>query len=162
MAKRPTALKIPRSILNQAYRQARRSFPNECCGWLSGSRDSDEVSRIRECVNAQSSGNHPTKPSRTAEIAYVFTSTDLIDLYHSLDTKMPARIIFHSHPNGRAYLSPTDRQVATSPWGDGPVYPVQQLVIGIDGDQIVEAALFSWSDEDLDFIEVDRYDGAHI
>lgn len=162
MAKNPTALKIPRSILNLTYRQARKSFPNECCGWLSGPRDSDEISQIRECVNAQNSGNHPTKPSRTAETAYVFTSTDLMDLNNSLDTEMPARIIFHSHPNGRAYLSETDRSVAVSPWGDGPAYPVQQLVIGINREQIVAAALFSWSDEDSDFIEVARYDGAQI
>ena len=162
MAKRPTALKIPRSILNLTYHQARRSFPNECCGWLSGHRDSDEISQIRECINAQYLGNHPTKPSRTAETAYVFTSTDLMDLNNSLDTDMPARVIFHSHPNGRAYLSQTDRTVAVSPWGDGPAYPVQQLVIGINREQIVAAALFSWSDADSDFIEVARYDGAQI
>ena len=50
-------------------------------------------------------------------------------LSRSFDGESPARVIYHSHPNGQAYLSPTDREVATSPWGDGPAYPVQQLVI---------------------------------
>ena len=56
---------------------------------------------------------------------------------------MPAKVIFHSHPNGRAYFSPTDREVATSPWGDGPAYPVQQLVVGITETRVEEAAPFA-------------------
>ncbi|HIM49578.1 MAG TPA: hypothetical protein EYM32_11990 [Dehalococcoidia bacterium] len=75
---------------------------------------------------------------------------------------MPARIIFHSHPNGQAYFSPTDREVATSPWGDGPAYPVQQLVVGIDDRRVVEAALFAWSDDENGFVQIARFDGADV
>ena len=73
----------------------------------------------------------------------------------------PALVIYHSHSNGRAYLSPTDREAATSPWG-GPVYPVQQLVIGIDREKVTEAALFAWSDDKGGFAEIARYAGAAI
>ena len=86
---------------------------------------------VRSCENAQDSGTHPTQAERGAETAYVITGSDLLALNHSLDSETPAKIIFHSHPNGGAYFSPTDREVATSPWGDGPAYPVQQLVVGI-------------------------------
>ena len=82
-----------------------------------------------------------------------------MDLNRSLDTEQPARIIYHSHPNGQAYLSETDRGVATSPWGDGPAYPVQQLVVGIDDQLVVEAALFDWSDAENGFVEVARFQG---
>jgi proteasome lid subunit RPN8/RPN11 len=92
----------------------------------------------------------------------VFTGEDLIALNHSLDTDEPALVIYHSHPNGRAYFSETDRSVATSPWGDGPAYPVQQLVIGIDNQRVVEAALFAWSDEEKGFAEIARFEGAEI
>ncbi|HZA22199.1 MAG TPA: hypothetical protein VFA32_06280, partial [Dehalococcoidia bacterium] len=71
-------------------------------------------------------------------------------------------IIYHSHPNGRAYLSETDRSVATSPWGDGPAYPVQQLVVGIDAEKVVESALFAWADEENGFVEIARFEGADI
>ena len=67
---------------------------------------------------------------------------------------MPAKVIFHSHPNGRAYFSPTDREVATSPWGDGPSYPVQQLVVGITEKRVEEAALFAWSDDEEGFVQI--------
>ena len=153
---------IPRKILEEVYREARRSFPAECCGWLAGPVDGREVSTVRQCANAQDSGTHPTTPDRGVETAYVITGDDLLTLNRSFDTDLPAQVIYHSHPNGRAYLSPTDREVATSPWGDGPAYPVQQLVVGLDQHRVVEAALYAWSDEDDGFVEIARYEGAAI
>ena len=155
-------LQIPAEIMHDVFRQARASFPAECCGWLNGPADGTSVSGIRPVVNDQASGNHPTVAERTAESAYVFSTQDLLELNNSLDTATPARIIYHSHPNGRAYLSETDRTVATSPWGDGPAYPVQQLVVGIDGDRVVEAALFVWDDDASGFVEIARFEGAQV
>lgn len=155
-------LEIPAEIMLAVFRQARGSFPAECCGWLNGPADGTSVTGIRPVANDQESGNHPTVAERTAESAYVFSTADLLELNNSLDTETPARIIYHSHPNGRAYLSDTDRTVATSPWGDGPAYPVQQLVVGIDGERVVEAALFDWDDGAGDFAEIARFEGADI
>ncbi len=155
-------LQIPAEIMEAVLRQARKSFPAECCGWLSGPAGGASVSEIRPVVNDQASGNHPTVAERTAESAYVFSTEDLLELNSSLDTEAPARIIYHSHPNGRAYLSETDRTVAASPWGDGPAYPVQQLVVGIDGERVVEAALFDWDDGAGGFVELARFPGAEI
>ncbi len=159
---KPSPIKIPPAILEKVYREARSAFPAECCGWLTGAKHGSSVSGIRPCVNAQSSGGHPTKAERGAETAYVFNGPDLLALNHSLDSAEPAKIIYHSHPNGRAYFSPTDREVAQSPWGDGPAYPVQQLVVGIDDERVVEAALFAWSDADGGFVEIARYSGKDI
>ncbi len=155
-------LAVPEEILMAVFRQARESFPAECCGWLSGPAGGTAVNGIRPVLNDQASGNHPTAADRTAESAYVFSTEDLLELNNSLDSETPARIIYHSHPNGRAYLSDTDRSVATSPWGDGPAYPVQQLVVGIDGERVVEAALFDWDDEAGGFVELARFNGAEI
>jgi proteasome lid subunit RPN8/RPN11 len=155
-------LGIPDAILLAVYREARTTFPSECCGWLTGPANGKSVDAIRPAANDQNSGAHPTAAERSSETAYVFNSTDLLALNGSLDSDVPARIIYHSHPNGRAYLSDTDRSVATSPWGDGPAYPVQQLVVGIDGDRVVESALFDWSDEAGEFVELARYAGAEI
>src|SRR5690606_29686761 len=152
--RRPAPVAIPRELLEQVFREARRAFPAECCGWLSGPRGGGAVDALRACANQQDAGDHPTAPERGAETAYVIAGDDLIAFARSLDGDRPARVIYHSHPNGRAYLSATDIAVATSPWGDGPAYPVQQLVVGIDERAVREAALFSWSDEDGDFVEV--------
>ena len=162
MADSLTPLEIPSEILAEVYREARRTFPFECCGWLSGPADGTGVDAVRSCENAQDEGTHPTKAERGAETAYVLTGRDLLDLNNSLDSDVPAKVIFHSHPNGRAYFSPTDREVATSPWGDGPAYPVQQLVVGITETRVEEAALFAWSDEEEGFVEIARYEGEEV
>lgn len=153
---------IPRALLEDAFREARRAFPLECCGWMAGPRTGRAVDQLRPCANQQAAGEHPTAPERGAETAYVIAGADLIALVRSLDGDRPAQVIYHSHPNGRAYLSATDLAVATSPWGDGPAYPVQQLVIGIDREAVREAALFAWSEGSVAFVEVARYPGASL
>ena len=155
-------VKIPEHILGAVYLEARKGFPSECCGWLTGDKNGSSAISLRRCANDQSSGNHPTKPDRSAETAYVFSSEDVMALNTSLDSEHPALIIYHSHPNGQAYLSDTDREVATSPWGDGPAYPVQQLVVGIDDSRVVESALFTWSEVENAFVEIARYPGAEV
>ena len=155
-------LEISSDILREVYGEARQAYPTECCGWLSGPKDGTAVNTIHRCINDQTSGGPPNIANRTAETAYNITGTQLLELNRSLDGETPARVIYHSHPNGRAYFSDTDKEVATSPWGDAPAYPVQQLVVGIDDHRIVEAALFVWSYEEGGFVEIARYEGANI
>ena len=162
MASLTNPVGIPAAILESVYREARAAFPAECCGWLTGPAGGEAVEAVRPAVNAQDSGAHPTVAERTAERAYVFSSADLLALNGSLDSEAPARVIYHSHPNGGAYFSDTDRAVAASPWGDGPAYPVQQLVVGIDARRVVAAALFAWDDGAGGFVELARYAGAEI
>jgi adenylyltransferase/sulfurtransferase len=158
----PTALDIPRELLLAAFSEARTAYPSESCGWMWGDADGSAVDEIRPCENVQALGGHPTVAGRPPETAYVFKDEDLLELARSIDTGRPAKLIYHSHPNGMAYLSETDRTVATSPWGDGPSYPVQQLVVGIDGEAVREAALYAWSDDEAAFVEIARYDGADV
>ncbi len=154
----PGAVEIPRGLLEAVYREARRAFPAECCGWLAGPKGG-AVSELRACANQQAGGEHPTAPERSAETAYVIAGDDLLAFARSFDGERPARVIYHSHPNGRAYLSETDIAVATSPWGDGPAWPVQQLVVGIDAAAVREAALYAWSEPTSGFVEVARFPG---
>jgi|TARA_B110000263_G_scaffold245374_1_gene254843 proteasome lid subunit RPN8/RPN11 len=160
---KPAPIQIDRDILLLAYAEARTAYPAECCGWLAGSPEGT-VSTVRTCENQQASGNHPTVADRPADTAYVIEGDDLMELNRDLDGDTPPLVIYHSHPNGQAYLSETDRAVATNPpeWGGGPAYPVQQLVVGIDGQRVVESALFAWSDEEDAYIEIARFEGAEV
>ncbi len=159
----PEPIHIDRDILLLAYAEARSAYPAECCGWLAGPPEGP-VTTVRTCANQQDSGNHPTVADRPAETAYVIEGEDLMALNRDLDGETPPLVIYHSHPNGRAYLSETDSAVETSQpeWGGGPAYPVQQLVMGIDGGRVVDSALFAWSDEDDGYVEIARYKGAEV
>jgi len=162
----PAPHSIPEALLFAVFAEARAAFPAECCGWLSGPAGTAVIDAVRPCFNAQSSpssqGTDALVPDRTAETAYVIDGDDLFALSESFDGPQPAKVLYHSHPNGRAYFSETDRRVARSPFDDGPTFPVQQLVVGIDGARVVEAALFAWSDAAGDFVEVARLPGARI
>lgn len=154
----PAPVAIATPALRAVYAAARAAYPAECCGWLTGPRDDAGVAdAARPAVNAQAGGDHPITPERGAETAYVIAGDDLLALARSFDGPAPARVIYHSHPNGRAYFSATDQQAATSPWGDGPAYPAQQLVVGVDATRVVECALFAWSDAAAGFVEVARW-----
>ena len=159
MPETPSPVTIPSSLLHAVYSEARKSYPNEACGWLIGSAADNRAVAIRACVNAKTLGIHSAVADQGAETAYEFAAKDVLELNHSFDTDAPAVVIYHSHPNGRAYFSKTDRQFAKSMWGDGPAYPVQQLVVGIDASRVVETALFAWSWESNDFIEISRLHG---
>ena len=152
MSGRPVT--IPDQVMAVVHAEARRAFPTECCGFLTGPRESDTVTRARPCANAAGATRHPTAPERGAETAYVIDGEDLLALARSLDGPEPARVIYHSHPNGRAYFSATDEAVAKDPWGEGPMYPVQQLVVGIDAERVVEARLYDWDAAAGRFVEI--------
>jgi proteasome lid subunit RPN8/RPN11 len=151
------ALEIPDEVLAEVYAHARAAFPAECCGWLAGPRGASRVTRARRCHNAYEPSAHPTAGDRTAETAYVIAGDDLLTLSRELDGPEPPRVIYHSHPNGRAYFSDTDRRVAADPWGEGPMLPVQQLVVGIDAERVVEAAMFAWDADAGGFVEIARW-----
>lgn len=143
---------IPDGVRDAIYRHARDAYPAECCGYLVGPARGDAVVRSVPCRNAQGDGDHPIAPERGADTGFVIAGAELLAFARSFDSEAPARIVYHSHPNGRAYLSAIDRQLAA-----GPAYPVQHVVIGVTGDAITEVAQFAWSDGAGDYVEVARW-----
>lgn len=142
-----TALAIPEPLRAQLYAQARAAFPEEACGYLTGPRDGDRVAAVVPCRNAQTDGEHPIAPDRGADTGFVIAGTELLAFARTFDSAAPARIVYHSHTNGRAYLSEVDRRVAI-----GSGYPVQHLVIGVTAAGITEVAQF-----DRELVEVARW-----
>ena len=158
----PEPINVPRASIEEIYKLARESYPNECCGWLTGNKGSNEAPGVRPAINAYEPETHPTAKDRSAQTAFVIADGDLLALNRTLDDNVRPRIIYHSHPNGRAYFSETDKVNASDPWGDGPAYPVHQIVVGIDGDRVQEARQFAWDDEAEDFVEIAEYEGHDI
>ena len=140
---------ITDAVLAQIYAHARAAFPAECCGYI---REGGEVVA---CTNTQEAGDNPFAPERGADSGFAISGAELLAFARSLDSPHPARVVYHSHPNGRAYFSDVDRAAAAS--DVGPVYPVQHLVVGVDATGVTEAVLFEWSAEAHDFREVLRF-----
>ncbi|MFL2665623.1 MAG: Mov34/MPN/PAD-1 family protein [Dehalococcoidia bacterium] len=153
---------VSSETINEIYIHARNEFPSECCGWILGEKNSNLASIVRQAKNQYSPTNHPSKPDRSSETAYVISGKDLIELNESFEKNIVPKIIYHSHPNGKAYFSETDINNAMSPWGSEPSYPVQQIVIGINEKEIVQAKQFAWDYTSKKFIEINIYLGKKI
>jgi proteasome lid subunit RPN8/RPN11 len=136
-------------VLAAICAHAREAFPAECCGYV---RAGDEVVR---CTNAQAPGVSPFAPDRTAEHAFAIAGAELLAFAHTFRSPRPARVVYHSHPNGRAYFSEIDRAAAAS--DAGPIYPVDHLVVGVTAAGIAEAALFGWDTRARAFVEIARW-----
>lgn len=130
------------ALLREVARHARECFPEECCGYLT-------ADAIVRCTNAQGSGIHPTTPDRGPETGFVIAGAELFAFARSFDGPSPARVVYHSHTNGRAYFSEVDRDLVRLAG-----YPVQHLVVGVTEDAVTEAALF-----DEQFVEIARWRG---
>jgi proteasome lid subunit RPN8/RPN11 len=146
---------IGSELLDTLYAIAREAFPEECCGYLRGA--AGVATELVQCRNAQADGDHPTHPERTAESGFVISGRELFELARTFSTKHPAAVVYHSHTNGRAYLSTVDRENAIA--GGEPAYPVQHLVIGVTAGGVTEAALFAWNPAARGFDEVARFSG---
>jgi [CysO sulfur-carrier protein]-S-L-cysteine hydrolase len=156
------AIEIPDTLRAELYGLARAAYPHECCGYLVGPHET-AVTAVVPCRNAQTEGGHPTHPERGAETGFVIAGSELLAFARSFDGPLPARVVYHSHTNGRAYFSAIDQVNALTPRVDasspaGPVYPVQHLVIGVTDQGVTEAAQFAWSTVDGAFVEVARWD----
>jgi [CysO sulfur-carrier protein]-S-L-cysteine hydrolase len=164
-----TPIAIPEDVLAAVYAHAIAAFPDECCGYLVGAAPGT-VDAAVACRNAQADGEPQLVPQlagRGADTGFVIDGAELLRFARSFDTDRPARIVYHSHTNGRAYFSTVDRRMA-----DGPAYPVQHLVIGVAAQasrgplpaidlmplpSVTEVAQFAWSAAARDHVEIARW-----
>jgi proteasome lid subunit RPN8/RPN11 len=154
---------IPLPILTEIYTHARDTYPEECCGFLLGPRDSVTIDETRRCANEQNRYHalDPERFPRTAREAYYLGGKDLRFLLDSLSSPHPVKIIYHSHPDVGAYFSAEDTRAALGREPDEtakPQYPVDHIVIDAQADHIAGAKLFRWDPAQLTFIQVAAYD----
>ncbi len=141
------AVELGDAVRAEIYAHARAAFPAECCGYVTA-----EAIVVR-CHNAQEDvpGLVAGEP-RSADRGFVIAGRELLAFARSFDGPHPARIVYHSHPNGRAYFSALDQAMAA-----GPAYPVQHLVVGITAERVVEAAQYAWSPAAGAYVELARW-----
>ena len=151
-------------VLTEIYAHARETYPEECCGFLIGPRDSAAVDEVRRCVNEQNRYHalDPERYPRTARIAYCLGGKDSLFLMRSLETPRPVKIIYHSHIDVGSYFSAEDIRVALGREPDDtaePQYPVDHIVIDAQAAHIGGAKLFRWDRSQRAFVQADAYAG---
>jgi len=112
------ALALPQELRDRIEQEARAAFPRECCGLIEGRREG-EVSHALAV--------HPVRNLSRDRDRFEIDPAEHFRLLRKLrGTSREILGCYHSHPNGRAALSPRDRENGSS---DGFVW----LVVAFGG-----------------------------
>lgn len=92
------------------YDHARRSYPEECCGLLAGTRAQDDAIRIRHVVPSAN-----VAETRLEDRFEVDPQVRFDLMRHLQGTEFEIVGHYHSHPDGPAEPSETDKSMAFEP-----------------------------------------------
>jgi [CysO sulfur-carrier protein]-S-L-cysteine hydrolase len=149
-----TPATIKRSSLDQIIVQAEREFPFECCGFVIGN---DEIEEVRPIANIQNRkhAEDPTTYARDARTAFLMDPKEHLAVMREIDARrLELKAVYHSHPDHDAYFSPTDRAQACTFDPSEPDYPgTVYIVVSVKGAKFAGAAAFAWDERRKDFAE---------
>ncbi|HWP48471.1 MAG TPA: M67 family metallopeptidase [Candidatus Limnocylindrales bacterium] len=147
---------IQRSKLEEIYQHAEATYPEECCGIITGPKDQD-IWRVYRITNIQNELHRkdPNKYKRDARIAYYMEPQEMMRVFQQAEEqKEEIKGFYHSHPEHEAYFSQEDKYMALSgEWGE-PMYPdAFHMVVSVYGGKVKNARIFIWDERIKDFKE---------
>lgn len=136
--------------------QAEREYPYECCGFVIGGANDEEVRPIANIQNEKHAANPAAYP-RDARTAYLMDPRQQLAVLNEIDRRgLQLRAVYHSHPDHDAYFSTTDRRQACAFDPNEPDYPdTAYVVLSIREGHLKRAAAFVWDGAARDFVEVE-------
>ncbi len=85
--------------------QAEREYPYECCGFVIGDPNGEEVRPIANIQNEKHAANPAAYP-RDARTAYLMDPRAQLAVLNEIDRRgLQLRVVYHSHPDHDAYFS---------------------------------------------------------
>jgi [CysO sulfur-carrier protein]-S-L-cysteine hydrolase len=148
------AVAIRRTTLDAIIKQAEGEFPYECCGFIIGDRDREEIRPITNIQNRMHAEDPAVFP-RDARTAFLMEPKEHLAVLNEIDDReLTVKIVYHSHPDHDAYFSATDRAQACSFDPSEPDYPATaHLVMSVRSGKFVRAATFVWDALKKEFVE---------
>ena len=148
------AVSIRRASMDAIVAQAEREFPFECCGFIIGDANAEEVRPIANVQNRKHAED-PAEFPRDARTAFLMDPKEHLAVMNEIDRrKFELRSVYHSHPDHDAYFSATDRAQACSFDPSEPDYPdTFHIVMSIRAGRFVNAAAFAWDSKKNEFVE---------
>jgi len=134
--------------------QAEREYPHECCGFVIGDGDSEEVRPITN-IQEQKHREDPAAFPRDARTAFLMEPKEHLAVLQEIDRRgLKLKAVYHSHPDHDAYFSATDRAQACSFDPSEPDYPdAVYIVMSIRSGKFARAAAFAWDAGAREFVE---------
>jgi adenylyltransferase/sulfurtransferase len=131
-------------LLNEIYTHARESYPEECCGLLTGRRPGcfDAVYRCPNKMNLRH-GEDPVTHPRGGRFAFRLEPDDYVGILKEAKAA-GSRVtgLYHSHVEAGAYLSEDDQKDALQ--NPHPFPEVDHIVISVMERAVKGVAAFRW------------------
>jgi proteasome lid subunit RPN8/RPN11 len=145
-------LLLPRTVLSEVYEHARESYPEECCGILTGPVGS-LPNRVVRFVNLQNQRRAEGHSALDSTQAFWMDETELSRTIRELESRgQGIHAVYHSHIDAGAYLSAEDIRAALGPDGI-PLWPgIGHLIVSVQGGTVREAAYFEWNAGQSSFV----------
>ncbi|MBI4844804.1 MAG: M67 family metallopeptidase [Nitrospirae bacterium] len=144
-------MKINKEILGGIYQHAVESYPEECCGIVTGKGD---VQAVHKCRNIQNElhADDPERHTRDAKTAYAIDRAEAGRIYAEAKEKgHEVMAFYHSHIDCDACFSETDKEAQTV-FGEPEFPDALQIVVSVIKKNICVAKAFRWDREKCDFV----------
>ena len=130
------------SLLHELHQHARHSYPEECCGLITGTSD-DLYRTVYRCHNDMTLRHHddPVQFPRDAHRAYYMREVDCLRAQQDAEARGEhVTAVYHSHADADAYFSEMDQEFA-----DGVLFPfpeAAQIVLAVWEQKVSRVGLF--------------------
>jgi proteasome lid subunit RPN8/RPN11 len=142
---------LPSRLLNELYLHARESYPEECCGLLTGSGPDSYVESHR-CRNEMTKHhrNDPAAYPRNGSEAFHMSEIDYLEVVRRAEgAGQQVTGVYHSHVDAGAYFSELDQDFASQPLFPFP--GAVHFVVSIIDREIRGLGAFRWLQSEARF-----------
>ncbi|MBI5739444.1 MAG: M67 family metallopeptidase [Nitrospirae bacterium] len=144
-------MKLDKDIIEEICKHALETYPEECCGIITGGEHGQTVHR---CNNIQNSlhAEDPERFPRDARTAYVIDRKEFEDIIVRAKTQGNEVVAFyHSHPEHEAYFSAEDAAAQTV-FGEPEFPDAAHVVVSVIDRKVHDIKCYGWDRDRLDFI----------
>ncbi len=141
---------LKRESIDAMCRHALETYPDECCGIISG-KNSEETVHICDNVQNKLHTEDPLRYPRDARTAYAIDRHEAEGIFSEARVQGSDIVAFyHSHTDHEAYFSDMDREVQTV-FGEPEFPEALHIVISVRDNRIHDVKYFRWDREKNDF-----------
>jgi proteasome lid subunit RPN8/RPN11 len=146
-------MNINKDIIDSIYQHALETYPDECCGIVTGKGDEQTVHKCRN-IQDELHADDPERHPRDAKTAYAIDREEADSIYkNARDRGEDVLAFYHSHIDCDAYFSQTDKD-AQVVFGEPEFPDALQIVVSVIKKQICGIKAFRWDGEKQDFITI--------
>ncbi len=142
---------LDKKVIEEIFKHALETYPEECCGILTGNKDEQTVhfcQNIQNRLHMENPGRYP----RDAQTAYAIDRKEAEGIYSKAkDCGEEVIAFYHSHADHDAYFSDMDKEVQTV-FGEPEFPDTAHVVISVKGKEIKGLKFFRWDKDEKDFI----------